>query len=355
MFRDDIARINGRLKAALISVRIRLNGNRLVLRATLPKKPGEGEGTKQYDLSLGIPASKDGLRRIEAEAQKLGGLLALGRFSWDLYMKPKSEESQEKTVAQLAQAFKDEYLRSHKIEELTWRETWQRTFDRLPQGEPLSEASILVVVLATENHTRNRELTCQRLQRLAGFAGLEMNLRSYQGEYNERTTKPRDIPADELIVQWRDCLPNPAWQWVYGIIAAFGLRPHEAFFCEFIDSHSLEVFKGKTGYRIARAIHPNWVEQWKLTEVNRPNLKCRSYRDYGQRCRRQFLRYSVPFCPYDLRHAYAIRGSVVKGLPISTMASMMGHSVPVHTQIYHRWLSDSTNQEVYRKLILGEV
>jgi hypothetical protein len=72
MSRDAIDPINSRLKAAAIPVRVRLNGKRLVLRATLPKKPGEGEGTKQQDLSLGIPANKDGLRRIEAEAQKLG-------------------------------------------------------------------------------------------------------------------------------------------------------------------------------------------------------------------------------------------------------------------------------------------
>jgi hypothetical protein len=68
MIRDVVDEINERLKVAKIPVRVRLNGNRLVLRATLPKKPGEGSGTKQYDLSLGIPANKDGFRRIEAEA-----------------------------------------------------------------------------------------------------------------------------------------------------------------------------------------------------------------------------------------------------------------------------------------------
>jgi hypothetical protein len=84
MSRDAVDQINIRLKAASIPVRVRLNGKRLVLRATLPKKPGEGEGTKQYDLSLGIPDNKDGLRRIEAEAQKLGSLISLDKFLWDL-------------------------------------------------------------------------------------------------------------------------------------------------------------------------------------------------------------------------------------------------------------------------------
>jgi hypothetical protein len=93
-------------------------------------------------------------------------------------------------VAQLVSEFKDEYLRSQKGKETTWKETWQRTFDRLPQNEPLQEASILAVVLITEAHTRNRELTCQRLQRLADFAGVKVDLKTYKGEYNERSTEP---------------------------------------------------------------------------------------------------------------------------------------------------------------------
>ena len=68
---DEITGINNRLKAARIPVRVRLNGSRLVLRATLPRKEGDGMGTKQYDISLGLPANKDGLRRIEIEDSAL--------------------------------------------------------------------------------------------------------------------------------------------------------------------------------------------------------------------------------------------------------------------------------------------
>lgn len=154
MIEDAIAAINKRLKNAPIPVRVRLNGEKLVLRATLPKKPGDGIGTKQYDLSLGIPASKEGLKRVEIEAQKLGGLLAMGRFSWEPYLKPK-DRPQDMPISQLVPRFKAEYMRSNRIQEETWRESWQRTFDRLPQDEPLKEANILAVVLSTENHTRS--------------------------------------------------------------------------------------------------------------------------------------------------------------------------------------------------------
>lgn len=53
--------------------------------------------------------------------------------------------------------------------------------------------------------------------------------------------------------------------------------------------------------------------------------------------------------PYDL----SVRASVVSRLPVSTAAAFMGHSVTTHTQVYHRWLNDATNQEVYDRLILG--
>jgi hypothetical protein len=135
-------------------------------------------------------------------------------------LRVKDDDSQEKTVAQLTSEFKVEYLRSHKVTETTWQETWQRTFDRLPQDVPLQETSVLAVVLTTDAHTRNRELTCQRLQRLADFAGIEVNLKTYKGKYNERSTEPREIPSDELIVKWRKLIPNPSWQWVYGVLAA---------------------------------------------------------------------------------------------------------------------------------------
>lgn len=152
-----------------------------------------------------------------------------GSFDWTLYLTPQADEGP-KTTAELIEAFKAHYLASNQIKELTWQETWQRTFDRLPQDEPLSEAAILAVVLLTENHTRSRELACQRLQRLAEFAGVTVDLKPFQCEYSETSLTPRDLPDEKLILEWRNRIENPQWRWIYGMMAAFGLRPHECFF-----------------------------------------------------------------------------------------------------------------------------
>lgn len=320
------------------------------MRATLPCKPGDGAGMKRYKVSPGIPATKAGLRRIESESHRLGDAIARGTFRWEDWQNPRRLKVEDRTIAGLVQRFKVDYLRTNKIKESTWAETWQRTFDRLPQTEELTEGLILAIVLATEEHSRIRELTVQRMQKLSNYAGIEIDLAPYRGDYEPQ---PRDIPADSLILEWRDRIPNQQWQWVYGMLAVFGLRPHEAFFCRFIDPLTLRVDDGKTKARTSRAIPPDWAEDWNLIQIDRPEVSGKAFRDYGQRCGLQFRRYGVPFEAYDLRHGFAVRASVVSRLPVSTAASLMGHSVATHTRVYHRWLSDSTNQEVYDRLILG--
>ncbi len=67
-----VSEANGRLKAAGVPVRLKLKGGNIAIVATLPKKPEHGTGRKQYDISLGIPATKTGVARAEREAHKLG-------------------------------------------------------------------------------------------------------------------------------------------------------------------------------------------------------------------------------------------------------------------------------------------
>lgn len=351
---SEVAKLNQWLKDSLIPVYVKLEGKTLALQATLPPKPGKTGKKRQQKIYLGIKANPDGIKRIRSEAQKLGSFITLGTFSWDLYLPESELIVKPKTSQQLIEEFREWYSRSHKIKDLTWRESWGRTFDRLPQNAPLTEAAILGVILGTEPHTRTRELTCQRLQKLADFAGVKVDLSSYRGEYSDRELKPRRIPTKFEIEYWRDKIPNDGWQWIYGVLASFGLRPHEAFFCEFDrkDRYCLKILEGKTDHRTAMAIHPEWVEEWNLNKIVRPSVTGRTYRDYGQRCYRQFQRYKIPFQPYDLRHAGAIELSVVRRLPVTVAASFLGHSPIVHQSTYHRWISESTNKQVWRELMM---
>jgi integrase len=347
--------INAGLKKACIRLVVRVKGNALYLRGTYPPKPGEGASPKRYEIPLRLPASQDGLSRAEREAYKTAQKLTDGSFDWADYTDPR-HDPQTKPIAQLVEEFKAEYIRKsppkRRMTEQTWRTTWQCTFNKLPQAEPLSEAIVLAVVHSVPEDSRNRELVCQRLHRLCEYSGLEIDLSAYQGDYEP---EPREIPDDAFIVEWRNKIPNHNWQWVYGMMAAFGLRPHEVFRCEFIDSLRLKVYQDtKTGSRITRAIHPHWAQEWELINVKAPRVQSNNARACGSLVSRQFGsdRYNVPFVPYDLRHAYAIRASVTKRLPVSVAAAMMGHSPLTHQKVYHRWLNDAENERSYQEMIL---
>jgi integrase len=337
------------LKAEGYPVRLKLKGSKLALRATLPNKPGKVEGRSRAEISLDIHATKAGIAAAKRKAVTLADRMADGSFNWAMYIE-EADPLADKSIGQWVDDFKAHYMKSSKIRPDVWANTWASTFKKLPQDEPLKEALLLAVVLSTVEDSRNRELTCQRLQRLADYAGLPIDLKPYLGDYEP---EPRDIPADELIVEWRDRIPDPARQWVYGVIAAFGIRPHEAFECQPIDALTLQVGKDtKTGARITRAIRPEWAESWNLAKVLLPKTQAQGLRERGQTVSDFFRAYDVPFHPYDLRHAWAIRVSVTNGVPLPVAAKMMGHSVETHTRQYHRWLSEAENQRVYASLIL---
>jgi hypothetical protein len=59
-------------------------GNRLALRGTFPPKPNDGIKPKQYTISPGLPATKEGLKLTLVEAQKIEADLIYDRFSWNL-------------------------------------------------------------------------------------------------------------------------------------------------------------------------------------------------------------------------------------------------------------------------------
>ena len=42
----------------------------------------------------------------------------------------------------------------------------------------------------------------------------------------------RDLPTDEFIEDLWDKIPNKSWKYVFGLMATYGLRNHEVFFCD---------------------------------------------------------------------------------------------------------------------------
>jgi integrase len=185
---------------------------------------------------------------------------------------------------------------------------------------------------------------------MAKFAALDFDFSVYAGKHSPLKVQPRDLPTDELIQETYYKIPNPAWQWAYGMIATYGLRPHELFNLELEDLPILTVLKGKTGRRRVWACYPEWVEIFKLKNAALPKVTGESNAALGERVSKAFNRYEIPFNPFDLRHCWAVR-SLEFGLDISLAAQQMGHSAKVHSDLYHHWISDRHHQKAYDLLM----
>ncbi len=347
--------INQRLKAAKIGVKVETRGDRLSLRATLPPKPGSSK-IKPYQqyLALGIYANPAGLQRAEAEAKIVGGLLARSEFDWSRYLVGEQESGVGDWEHWIDKLRADYFAQKGDTPntQFTWKNDYEAAFKNL-RGE-VTSTSLIAAATSTTANSRSRKRTCEKLQLLAELARITVDLKPYVGNYGNSQTKLRNIPTDDQIIQARSLFDNsPKWLWAYSVMATYGLRDHEIFFCEISPTppHTCYVREGKTGERICYPMQPNWSAEWQLWEIKKPNCTGKMYRDYGQRVSRTFDRKDAPFNPYDLRHAYAIRGSVRHKVPVATMAAWMGHSPTVHWNTYNKWISQVEHAKVFEGLL----
>ncbi|MEH1790339.1 integrase [Nostoc sp.] len=344
-----IEAVNDRLKAGKIGVAVCVRGDRLSLRATFPPKPGSNKVVwhQQY-LSLGIYANPAGLQRAEAEAKEIGGLLANGRFDWEKYQNsplPNAHSSD-----WIARFEADYYARRGRTPTTiaTWKSDYLPAW-KLLQGETTS-ANLIAAASTVPANTRKRKLVCEKFAALAKFAGVTVDLSPYTGTYGASESSPRYIPSASEIEEVRSLFDDrPDWQWVYGVLSCYGLRPHEVFFCEISPEppHILKVLKGKTGSREVYPYHKRWAVDWELYKSYELPVQGKTFKDYGNRVGKTFSRRKVSFTPYCLRHAFCIRLSTEYKIPVAVAADWTGHDSAVFLRIYNRWISESEKRRVF--------
>jgi hypothetical protein len=345
-----IEAINKRLKET--GVQLEQRGNKLSLRATLPARVGTGRKQARVSLNLSALVPLE-LEQAEAKAWELAAQKAQGRFRWEDWSQEKAE-LERMTAADWVEKYRV-YRASQGVNNDNWKRHYWTTYKKLPIGQPLTEANILGVVLQSVPNSRTRKHDCMRLKNLAEYAELAVNLAPYLGNYSPKKTKPRELPADEEIVRARERflvgrirIEARRWQNAYSLMACYGLRPHEVFYCE-VDSlppHACNISEGKTGSRTAMPLYPEWAVEWKLWEVELPQTVAQTHWSCGQKVCNAMQRY-IDFPPYNLRHCYALRGSVKFKIPIRVMAGMMGHTPEIHLATYSKYLKDSQALEVY--------
>jgi integrase len=348
-----IAQANGRLKAAKVGAAIARVGDRLTIRATFPPKPdSEKDRPYQQRLFLGYHANPTGLKLAEAEARKIGALLDCGDFEWQPYLSEKLDATL--TVGDWVSRFEVDYFtrraRTTKSE-TTWKGDYWKVLSKLDRDAVLDADLLRSAIASTKPDTKTRKRYCMVFGALARLAGIELDTKAMAGTYSPKRVKSRDLPDDRAIAEGFYKIENPEWQWVYGMLATYGLRPHEVFHLAFESMPILDVLDGKTGARKVWPCYPEWVEQFDLAVPKVPTVTGRNNTELGARVSPIFSKYDIPFVPYDLRHCWAVR-TINFGLDISLAAQQMGHSAQVHTDLYHAWISERHHQRAYEAIMM---
>ena len=358
-----LTQVNRRLKAAKLGLQIERRGERLNLRGTLPPRPGSARlRSYQQRVPLKLPATKAGLKQCEQMAKIIAAQLLQDSFDWRDYLGPIAglRMAGGDLSAQI-DAFERHFFETRRAEssaaslQTTWEKAYvpylrklQKTVTR--HGDLSLPEAIYTTVQSTKANSRSRQICCTALAALAEFLNLElpMELKAFWGNYGNSQTQLRDLPSDEQIVEVYDSIKNPRWQYVYGMMATYGLRNHEVFFCDRTPNAEIIVHETtKTGRHEVWPFYPEWVDRFNLDLGELPkiniDLDTTTLQRVGQQVTTQFRRYKIPFSPYDLRHAWAVR-TILVGLPDAVAARMMGHSVQVHNRTYHRWMTHRDQQ-----------
>ncbi len=377
----QLAQVNQRLKLGQLGLQIEIRGQHLALRGTLPPKPGSTK-TKphQQRISLKLPLTAGGLKQAEREAKVVAAQLITESFDWEQYQVWRGRERLDaESLRQQMRDFERYFFQQPERQAAlaSAQSTWEGAYaPYLKKLEAIAQASPkLTLVEAMETtiesfgrQSRSRQICGTALVALAEFLKLELpeSFKHRGGTYSPSKVKRRDLPSDDEILAAYELIPNPTWRFVYGVMATYGLRNHEVFFCNYSQLKSSQLKAQPSDYEIASGrdtlevlettktgehevwpFYPEWVDRFNLRQVILPpvqtDLSQTTLQRIGQQVTRQFKRYGIPFSPYDLRHAWAVR-TIHFGIPDTVAAKMMGHSVAIHTRTYHKWITRRDQQ-----------
>ena len=353
----EVQAVNLALKADCHRVAIQVRGKKLSLVATLPPRPGTTRRKPhQQRISLKLGATLAGLRRAKVKAILLSDQLDRDKFAWEDWIDIPTDEPEIKTCGYWIERFKAHiWPNLPEPKETAWKKQYLYFgFNRLPLDKSLTPEVLITAVLTKAEKSKSaRDKTVMQLQRLAKFADVDIDLSPYKVNYAPSDVVPKDIPTDEEIQQIIDEFNNTQWRYVFGLMATYGLRNHEAFQCHLEDMDGITVAMipdgTKTGARIAYPHPTEWVERWLSGDRILPTVNPKTNEVYGRRCSQKWRLYKAPGTPYNLRHAYAIRCHAA-GVTIAVAANWMGHRPDVHLQTYQRWISQTVSRTEWEKL-----
>ncbi|MBW4615515.1 MAG: integrase [Desmonostoc vinosum HA7617-LM4] len=392
--KHSIQQANFALSLDKVKIKLKLTSAKSIgLQGTFPCRRGDigknGSPNKQYTISFGFTANDAGVKTAILKARELDLLLITKQFRWtpDLLGKQAQkiaildELKPNRLISELITEYEKEFWKTHDHNRQgirTWETHYIRHLKKLPQDVPMTLQALEEALEKTKPNTSARFFLAWQLKKFCEFCGVN----GFKTIDAYATPKPhpaiRKVPIDEEILQGfikigkelsayasKDNLTQPEqWQWVYGMLATYGLRPHELFavdiaaFIEPTNTFHLVNLNPhltggtKTGERSCGIppLYPHWIELFDLKNVRLPYNEG-TLSNKTAKLHIKFRMTNIGFRPYDLRHAYAIRGHRLR-VPIKTMADYMGHTVQEHTKTYQRWMNEDANLEIYQEVVI---
>jgi integrase len=353
-----LTRINRALKdlGCTVAIEVSPSGKRLRLRATLPLPDGNWK-QQRISTAMSYPAGVEQARKL---AEELGRDIELHRMGLDPFPFGRWLSGSQKLGSDPADAVSG-------VEAIRRTEQWWSQQRRRGESAAVSWAtdyasplkpllSIEAVDLRVLTALVESKAVGSRSRRRASIAAvavaraLDLGSDTVQalkelgkGYSSQKDAAPRDLPSEALIVEVIDALPAD-WQWVAGVCATYGARPHEALLMATVECNGLVVIRGgKTGARQGLPLPKAWIERWELEAKRLPGINLdRDHRTVGSQLGVALRRYGAPFLPYDLRHAWAVRAIHNPQISPSLAAKSLGHSLMVHTSLYQRWFDSAS-------------
>ena len=376
----EISIINDNFATKGSKLKIEKRGSKLNLRGSLPSKKDKNT-LKIQRISLGLNADTEGLEEAKKKLQLIDLQIELNQFSWENWM-CKTQVDDKRTSKNFLEKidqfekdffdnFKNKYLQSSRI--TTWNSSYKPYFKRListyysKKNKHLDDI-FFETLQSYKEASRSRKQCGTTLSIFANFIEHQLppEWKVMSKGYGLKKASYRNLPEDKQIEDLWEKIPNKSWQFVFGLMATYGLRNHEVFFCDLssLKDNGDKIIRvlptTKTGEHQVWPFHPKWVDLFNLNYLGEDptllpkintNLRYTTLQSIGKRITGQFKRYKLNIRPYDLRHAWAVR-TIFYDLPDTVSARMMGHSVSLHTQTYHHWITKRDQQKAVNNAIL---
>ena len=358
-----LTRVNRALKelGCGVAIEVAPSGKRLRLRSTMPLPDGSW---KQQRISTPItyPAGLEQARKL---AEELGRDIELHRMGLDPFPFERWFDDSQKSgggkkcgeaedgisgvqAIRRTEQWWIQQRRRGVSASVSWATDYASPLKPLLSLEKIDLKVLTALVESKEVGSRNRRRAS--IATVAVARAIELGPEAVQklkdlgkGYTPQKDAAPRELPTDAVILEVIDALPAD-WQWVAGVCATYGTRPHEALMKAQVQPNGLVAIEGgKTGARQGLPLPKAWIDRWSLERRRLPGINLdRDHRTVGAQLGVALRRFGAPFQAYDLRHAWAVRAIHNPQISPSLAAKSLGHSLMVHTTLYQRWFDSAS-------------